>query len=153
MIILGIDPGAKPGYAIGLASGAIETYPTWQAVLENSYGLQFDAIVTEGTWHARQQKGKRRGTPANIATLAFTCGLQVMRAHIYLNAPMYRFPVSIWKDAVIYRGGELLKEIFVSRLRKLERLGPDVSDDCVEAAGLVRAFQKLGPMKEVRQPK
>lgn len=135
MIVLGIDPGLKPGY--GWRSSAFPS--VWRHV-RYAPGLVPDVVVTEGVWFA-PKGAKGKGTPKTIAQLSFTCGRQVQR---YAPAAVYRLPVQVWKDAVIYRGAHLPKEIFVQRVRKLLGLGEDATADEVEACGLVFAFEKLG---------
>lgn len=137
-VILGIDPGSKPGYGIRTVTG-------WATDTEAPRVLACDlrAIVTEDVWFAPRKKGaKQRASPMSIATLSNTCGRQCARWG--LDVPCYRLPVLVWKDAVLYRGASLPKEVFVAQLRAHLRLGAELTADEVEACGLVYAFELLG---------
>jgi hypothetical protein len=137
--VLGIDPGAKPGYYYD--SGAV---PWWRkAASWLGLGTISDpeAIVTEGVWFGGE------APPASIAKLSFTCGMQLMRAMLtYPGAAAYRLPVKVWKDAITYRGGTLPGGVFLGRLvRELEIPATEKwTEDELCARGLVAAFVRLG---------
>jgi hypothetical protein len=140
MIVIGLDPGSVPGYAVADRS-TMRVLSTSRWMVPQA--IEVGCIVTEDVWFG----GK--GTPATISKLAFTCGRQLEQLHeSHPSADMHRVPVAAWKDAAIFGGGRLRKDLFIARLRIQLRLGADVSDDCVEAAGIA-LYAPLTPRTRV----
>ncbi len=138
MIVLGIDPGNKPGYGWLIPNCAI-----WFTAKRRP-DISPHVVVTEGVWHASKKKGG--APPAAISTLAFTCGRQISGWGV---AKCYRLPVKLWKDTVIYNGNSLPKGIFVRQLRRLLGLPEVLSEDEVEACGIAHAWALLlHPVRE-----
>ncbi len=131
VIVLGIDPGSKPGYGYYWEG-------EWHTSKRRPH-ISPEVVVTEGIWHGNRVKkdGKKGATPQAISTLAFTAGRQISG---WGDAALYRLPVDVWKNAVVYCGGKLPKAIFVKRLRAELGLSDELSEDEVEACGIAHAW-------------
>lgn len=161
MNILGIDPGAKPGYC----------YRNHGVTINTSKGCSgdfvYDIAACEGQFVAPKGKASRDGKALKVhhrtpLTLSFTAGMQLaeVRAELKLvmTPPVWRG--ILWSDG--YAGGYgLSQEATLNRLREL--LPFEASDDEVMAFGICLAAEKVGtaskgelrngtPWKRVKQP-
>lgn len=131
-MILAIDPGEHPGYAIWDAGELVfcaEDPP------ESFAGIT--RVVVEGQDFRRRVRG-RRVRPESIGTLCLRAGAQAAAAAAYAGLDWFEvIPVAKWKDAVERGGGRLAKAVFVERCRRRWGLpAGSFSADAVEAAGL-----------------
>jgi hypothetical protein len=137
MIILGIDPGEKPGYCLRrpYAREISRTFlPEW-------HGLRIDIVAFE-TQHVRKRGTVHHKTPLSLAV---TAGWQMAqpRASLRLGLPPAIWRGMLWTDG--YAGGYGLDgDATIKRLRLwLPELVGATEDEC-EAAGIEAAARMIG---------
>lgn len=146
MNVCGIDAGAKPGYAWMTDGGALAVPPAtefcWPLV-------RFDlALVEQQTVSHGLTQHKGRSFRANHKTvpiLALTAGFQLaqVRATRRVSIEPKWWRGLLWEDGASGLYG-LAAEAAIRRLRKAYSLGPDVTDDEVEAVGVAAAGLRIG---------
>jgi hypothetical protein len=131
MLILGIDPSGTTGagYAYwGTEQGLI----SWAT--EASGGFKYDFAVVEGPWTRGNKMGR-----VHMWGLGFDAAWRL--ATVNADRKFILRPDE-WRA----EWGELLlgkpKSVIVARLRRELGLGPDVTDDCVEAAGIAGGWAR-----------
>jgi hypothetical protein len=125
-VVLGIDPGSKPGYAL---ANTDRVWPRMQFV--SHVGLpvifatrlgwkpmaeRYARVVTEGQDPAAKRHGKADVKEESILTLARTAGRQLERAMLHRQAAGYLYPVKVWKEALMPGCGALPKIVFCNRI-------------------------------------
>lgn len=135
-MILAIDPGQHPGYAIA-APGCRLHYVSTDAPSGALLSL-VARVVVEGQWFVG---GPRRAR--GIGVLALTAGMQA--ATLTERAGLSSFDVApvAWKDKIFRGGSRIAKKVFLNRLRAGLCADLEVekhwTDDEVEAAALAAA--------------
>lgn len=152
MRVLGLDPGAKPGYCMGGA------WPLWFGTSKPHPSFTFDLAVVEAQTVSQgvtHHKGERfRAHHKTVPTLAMTAGWQIAQVsatrRIAIEPKWWRG--LLWDDGASGLYG-LAAAAAIGRLR--DDVGTAVSDDEVEAYGLMRAglaigFAQAGTLKDGR---
>lgn len=145
MIILAIDPGAKPGYCLARAAGGIAILRTSKTLIRPHE--PFVVVVERPAIRAvRSQPGQPRPKgprPQDIVTLGCTAGELKGRAESLPGCVGgWWIEVASWKGSLYRSGGTLAKNVFVARLRRDLELPDTISDDEVDACGIAWAFAK-----------
>lgn len=114
MIVLGIDPGAQPGYAIlhapsGCAPSLAGVYTSYPQI-----GVPHVVVIER----PEIRKGSRgRISLKSVVTLAFTAGQQLGEAKTNpLCQGFFAYTPTKWKN-ILYTGGiQVKKEVFCNRI-------------------------------------
>jgi hypothetical protein len=141
MLILGIDPGAKPGYATRQA-GVLQVSTTFREAWSR---VAFDIVAFE-TQHVRPRGSKiHHKTPLSLAV---TAGWQMGHATAVLRLGL---PPGIWRGMLwsdgYAQGYGIDGDATIARLKAwLPELATASGDEC-EAAGIEAAARMIGTAK------
>jgi hypothetical protein len=148
VLVLGIDPGEKPGYCV-LSQSDLFTAKSYCHALE-ACG-KFDIVAVEGQFIA-PKKASRNGAKLKVGhqtvpTLALTAGLQLgePRAELRLVLGPAVWRGLLWSDSPAIYG--LAQEPTLNRLRALAPSLAEASDDEVMAFGVALAARLVGNNK------
>lgn len=142
MLILGIDPGAKPGYAL------IRVDDRHPVLLGHSKSRvvvpkETHVVVERPKLRPRAKLGQSRRKqsidPNTVVTLAFTAGRQIGYYEAICDTTVY-LDVREWKDRLFRGGSTLPKQVFIDRIKLAWGGLPGLSDDEVDALGIAWAY-------------
>lgn len=128
-LVLGIDPSGTTGAGYALWGSIL----VWTASEAPTSGARYDHAVVEGPWaHGPMGKVAMWGLGFDAAWRLATVNAE---RKFILRPDEWR---AEWGDLLLGKP----KSVIVARLRRELGLGPNVTDDCVEAAGIAGAWAR-----------
>lgn len=108
MIILAIDPGKTPGFALYSPPKDWHSCTDWEPL--DQIQAQIDAVVVEGQ-HPRKESSRQ-----SLITLSFGAGFRGGYASARFRAPLWTAVARDWRKVFDPSWGSLEKKVFLNRL-------------------------------------
>lgn len=179
-MILSIDPGSRPGFALlderqllprpllhAPQPRVIRLWFTWHGVLNwwLSHPAPFPAsrprrVIVEGQWVSRvgSRERSKRVSAQSVVTLSATANVQGQRAADYFSCPWYRAEPKIWQTGLGWAGcsadviyGRIWRCLTPEERLTIDGASPERAKDLLAAIGIGWGAH-LAHLEEVSAP-